>query len=168
MRPNRREGGLGLHPDPTSGPARASSAPRARPALRPHKLVSLLCWALLELVPLTPRFHFFFFLGLLFCGEGAEGGGFLPLCARQVSCPKAGLGAPSGRKWGRVHPRGGACSRGAPISRACKSGLCPSPRARWPLVPPAHLQPPGADTCRVTLGQGLEQGPQGLSQPPEG
>ena len=69
MRPNRREGGLGLHPDPTSGPARASSAPRARPALRPHKLGSLLCWALLELVPLTPRFHFFFFWGFYFAGR---------------------------------------------------------------------------------------------------
>lgn len=146
--------GLGLHPDPTSGPACASSAPRARPALRPHKLVSLLCWALLELVPLTPRFIFFFKLGLLFCGEVAEGGGFLPLPrARQVSCPKAGLGAPSGRKWGRVHPRGGACGRRAPVSRACTRGLRPSPRALRPLVPPADQQRPGADTCRVTQGR---------------
>lgn len=35
---------------------RASSAPRAGPSLRHYKLVPLLCWVLLELVPLTPRF----------------------------------------------------------------------------------------------------------------
>lgn len=75
--------------------------------------------------------------------------------ARQVSCPKAGLGAPSGRKWGRVHPRGGACGRGAPVSRACESGLRPSPRALAPSPAgrPAtagrrHLQShPGPRVC---------------------
>lgn len=104
--------------------------------------------------PFDSPFHFFFKLGLLFCGEVAEGGGFLPLPrARQVSCPKAGLGAPSGRKWGRVHPRGGACGRRAPVSRACTRGLRPSPRALRPLVPPADQQRPGADTCRVTQGR---------------
>lgn len=81
-----------------------------------------------------------------------------PAPARQVSCPKAGLGAPSGRKWGRVHPRGGACGRGAPVSRAYKSGLRPSPRALWSLVPPTDLQKPGPDTCTVTLGPGVEKG----------
>lgn len=132
MRPNRREGGLGLHPDPTSGPARASSAPRARPALRPHKLVSLLCWALLELVPLTPRFHFFF--SGAFILRGGRRGWWLSSSLRAPGfLPQGGLGCPL---WQEVGP-------GAPAWRCMQSGCTDFPRLQERPVPlpPRALAP---------------------------
>lgn len=138
--PLRRRGrivglGLGLHPDPTSSPARSSSAPRARPALRPHKLVSLLCWALLELVPLTPRFCFF--LGFNFSGMGVfflqRAPGFLP---------QGGLGCPL---WQEVRP-------GAPAWRCMRSGCAVFPRLQEPSapLPPAR---PSSQTHRPTTAR---------------
>lgn len=157
LRPNRGPG-FGASPRPHLWPGPRLSGPQGR-ACRPPPQTGFS--ALQGSVGTSPfNSLFLFFSGALFCGEGAEGGGFLPLPrarARQVSCPKAGLGAPSGRKWGRVHPRGGACGRGAPVSRACESCSCPSPRALLPLVPPTcsgaarrgHLQShPGADSSR--------------------
>lgn len=163
MRPNRGPG-FGASPRPHLWPGPRLFSPQGRACPPPPQTGFSALQGSVGTSPFDSPFQFFFFSGALFCGEGAEGGGFLPLPrarARQVSCPKAGLGAPSGRKWGRVHPRGGACGRGAPVSRACKSSPCPSPRALCPLVPPADLQRPGTDTCRVTLGPGLEQGATG-------
>lgn len=129
---------------------RASSAPRAGPSLRHYKLVPLLCWVLLELVPLTPRFCLVPPASeVLVFGEG--GGGFLPPTRTRFPAPKAGLGAPSGRKWGRAHPRGGACGRGAPFP--APAGPAPLPLALAPRL--AGLQPPGRDTGGGTLS--LEQ-----------
>lgn len=138
MRPSRAGLGLGLHSDPSSGRARASSAPRAGPALRPLKLVSLLCWALLELVALTPRFYFFF-SGALFCGEGKEGGGFLPLPRARAHTrfpaprrawvpPLAGSGAGCTRV--AVHAVGVHWFP-APVGAAC----APPPACSWPPSP---------------------------------
>lgn len=120
--------GLGLHPDPTSGPACASSAPGARPALRPHKLVSLLCWALLELVPLTPRF--IFFSTGAFILRGGRGGRRLSSSPPRAPgfLPQGGLGCPL---WQEVGP-------GAPSWRCMRSGCTGFPR----LHPrPAPLPP---------------------------
>lgn len=121
---------------------RASPAPGAGPALRPHKLVPLLCRVLLELVPRTPR-SCPLPPGLAF----EEGGFFLPATRTRFPAPEAGLGAPSGGKWDRAHPRGGACGWGAPF---------PAPAGPSPLplvLPPrsAGLQPPGRDAGDSTL-----------------
>lgn len=135
--------GLGLHPDPTSGPACASSAPRARPALRPHKLVSLLCWALLELVPLTPRFIFFLNWGFYFAGKSRREAAFFlspararfPAPRRAWVPPLAGSGA--GCTLVAVHAVGGhrfpapapaACA--PPPARSGPSSLRPTSNGR--------------------------------------
>lgn len=160
MRPNRGPG-CGASPRPHLWPGpRASSAPRARPALHPHKLVSLLCWALLELVPLTPRFNLFSWGFIL--RRGHRGRWLSSSTPRQRApgfLPQGGLGCPL---WQEVGP-------GAPAWRCMRSGCTgfprllerPSPRSFWPLVPPVDLQRPSADTCRVTRGPRVEPGATG-------
>ncbi|XP_015414164.1 PREDICTED: high mobility group protein HMG-I/HMG-Y isoform X2 [Myotis davidii] len=163
MRPGRGPG-LGVSPRPHLWPGpRASSAPRAGPALHPHKLVSLLCWALLELVPVTPRFHLF---SRGFILRGGHRGEWLssstPRQRAPGSCPKAGLGAPSGRKWGRVHPRGGACGRGAPVSRACSSAPPPAHSGPWSRRWTSNGQ--AQTLAESPRGRVWGRGPQGLHQ----
>lgn len=126
---------MGLHPDPTSGPGpRASSAPRARPALRPHKLVSLLCWALLELVPLTPRFNLFSWGFILRGGRRRRRlSSFPPRPRAPGFLPQGGLGCPL---WQEVGP-------GAPAWRCMRSGCTGFPRLqeRPAPLPPRALAP---------------------------
>lgn len=125
---------MGFHLDPTSGRARASSAPRARPALRPHKLVSLLCWALLELVPLTPRFNLFSWGFILRGGRGRRWLSSSPPRSRAPGfLPQGGLGCPL---WQEVGP-------GAPAWRCMRSGCTGFPRLQeWPApLPPRALAP---------------------------
>lgn len=121
--------GLGLHPDPTSGPACASSAPGARPALRPHKLVSLLCWALLELVPLTPRFIFFFNWGFYFAGRARREAAFF------LSPARARFPAPR-RAW--VPPLAGSGAGCTLVAVHAVGGH------RFPAPAPAACAPPPA------------------------
>ncbi|KAL1771603.1 high mobility group protein HMG-I/HMG-Y isoform X1 [Sigmodon hispidus] len=67
----------------------------------------------------------------------------------------AGLGAPSGRKWGRAHPRGGACGRGAPF---------PAPAGPAPL--PLALDSPAYNCQARALAQApsvWSRGRQGLN-----
>lgn len=129
MRPNRGPG-FGASPRPYLWPGpRASSAPRAWPALHPHKLVSLLCWALLELVPLTPRFNLFSWGFIL---RGGRGGRWLssspPRPRAPGFLPQGGLGCPL---WQEVGP-------GAPAWWCMRSGCTGFPRL---LERPAPLPP---------------------------
>ncbi|XP_068817098.1 collagen alpha-1(I) chain [Capricornis sumatraensis] len=91
-------------------------------------------------------------------GEGVRGCGERESCTRRLSVhlarpplppepepepgPEVGPGAPS---WRCMRSEGTGFPR-----------LHPSPRALRPLVPPVDQQRPGADTCRVTQGPGLE------------
>ncbi|XP_024621988.1 high mobility group protein HMG-I/HMG-Y isoform X4 [Neophocaena asiaeorientalis asiaeorientalis] len=154
MRPNRRPG-FGASPRPHLWPGPRLFSPQGPACLPPPQTGFSALLGSVGTSSFDSPFQFFF-LGLYFAGRARREVAFLPLPrARQVSCPKAGLGAPSGRKWGRVHPRGGACGRGAPVSRACESGLRPSPRALAPSPAgrPAtagrrHLQShPGPRVC---------------------
>lgn len=137
----------GLHPHTPLALPRASSAPGAGPALRPYKLVPLLCRVLLELVPLTPRFCFFFSpAGVLVFGLG--GGGFSSSNSHQVSCPQGGLGCPLWQEVGPGAPAWRCMWSGCAVSRACRA-CAPPPR---PSAQTAGLQPPGRDTGGGTLG----------------
>lgn len=129
MRPSRGPGfRSSLRPQFWPGPCFFSPQGRACPPLPQTGFSALL--GSVGTSRLNSPFLFFFFRGFIL--RGRQRGRWLSSSpprprAHQVSCPKAGLGAPSGRKWGRVHPRGGACGRGALVSRACRSGLRPSP-----------------------------------------
>lgn len=139
----------GLHPH-TFGPAPRLLSPQGRAFPPPLQTGSS---ALLGSVRTSPFDSPFLFGSpaseVLVFGEG--GGGFLPPTRTRFPAPKAGLGAPSGRKWGRAHPRGGACGRGAPFP--APAGPAPLPLALAPRL--AGLQPPGRDTGGGTLS--LEQ-----------
>lgn len=85
--------------------------------------------------PPTPRF------------QGGRRGIFFLRLAPGFLPPRRALGAPSGRKWGRAHPRGGACGRGAPFP--APAGPAPLPLVLAPRS--AGLQPPGRDAGEGTL-----------------
>lgn len=123
----------GLHPHTPLALPRASPAPGAGPALRPHKLVPLLCRVLLELVPQTPRF---FPLPTPRFGFREGRRGFFSSCdSHQVSCPRGGLGCPLWQEVGPGAPAWRCMWSGCAVSRACR--LCaPPPRpSSWKRRP---------------------------------